>query len=282
MCAKPAAHSSRTGMIEPMHIPHFDTGSAPLAGATLIITRTVGMSAAFAARARALGGNPVVVPGLTLRAATDATAARAALHAAHDAQVWIFTSPAAVRFAFQLAPDLTIDASSLAVCVGPGTARALGRYGVQALVPQTSSDSEGLLALPDLAEMRGRRVALLCAPNGRDLITAQLRQRGAQVDAIHVYQRAVPRLTRRHFEAIENSPGPLILLLSSAAALNYLSALIPAPVWQRLQRQTLVASSARLAALADAGGFENIVEADSAMPDDLLKAAARALARHRL
>ncbi len=236
-------------------MPHFDTASTPLAGATLVITRPVGMSATFAARARALGGATIVVPGLSLRAAADATTARAALHAASAARIWIFTSPAAVRFAFPLAPDLAIAARARVLCVGPGTARALARRGVRALTPRTSSDSEGLLALPELAEVRGQRVALVCAPNGRDMISQQLRQRGAQVDAIHVYQRAAPRLTRHHFNALANASAPL---------------------------QTLVVSSARLAALARESGFVNIVEAASAIPDDLLEAAAKALARHRL
>ncbi len=282
MCAKPAAHSSRTRMIGPMPTPHFDTASAPLAGATLVITRPVGMSAAFAARARALGGDTVIVPGLSLRAAPDAISARAALLAARDAHTWIFTSPAAVRFAFRLAPDLTIAAPAHVVCVGPGTARALARCGVHALVPRTSSDSEGLLALPELAAMRGHRVALICAPNGRDMLAGQLRQRGARVDAIHVYRRAAPRLTRRHFEALANASAPLITLLSSGAALAHLADSLPAPLWLRLRQQTLVASSARLAALAHERGFEDVVEAASAMPNDLLEAAARVLSRHRL
>lgn len=282
MCAKPAAHSSCARMIGPMPTPHFDTASAPLAGATLVITRPVGMSAAFAARARALGSATVIVPGLSLRAAPDAAGARAALIAARDAHTWIFTSPAAVRFAFRLAPDLTIAPPAHAVCVGPGTARALGRYGVHALVPHSSSDSEGLLALPELAAVHGQRIALVCAPNGRDLLALQLRQRGARVDAIHVYQRAAPHLTRRHFDALANASAPLITLLSSGAALAHLAELLPAPLWQRLRQQTLVASSGRLAALARERGFEDVAEAASAMPNDLLEAAARVLSRHRL
>ena len=286
VCAKHAAYSSGTGMIAVMSTPHFDSTSAPrtnvLAGATLVITRPAGTSAAFVARARARGGDALVVPGLSLRAAADAPAVRAALHAARTAQAWIFTSPAAVRFAYSLAPDLTIAPPPRAICVGSGTARALALHGVRAIAPCASSDSEGLLALPELADVRGRRIALVCAPGGRDLIAAELQRRGALVEAIHVYQRRAPRLTRRHFEALARAPDPLITLVSSGAALTHLVALLPAPLLTRLRQQTMVVSSARLGALARGYDFEHIFEAPSALPDDLLEAAGKALARHRL
>ena len=286
MCAKHAAYSSGTGMIAAMSPPHFNSTSAPrtnaLAGATLVITRPAGTSAAFAARARARGGDALVVPGLSLRAAADAPAARAALHAARNTQAWIFTSPAAVRFAFSLAPDLTIAPPQRTLCVGSGTARVLALHDVRAIAPCASSDSEGLLALPELADVRGRRIALVCAPGGRDLIAAELQRRGALVETIHVYQRMPPRLTGRHFEALARAPDPLITLVSSGAALTHLVALLPAPLLTRLRQQTLVVSSARLATLARGHGFERISAATSALPDDLLEAAGNALARHRL
>lgn len=265
-----------------MHAAHSDTASASLAGATLVITRPAGTSAAFAAQARRLGADTVIVPGLSLRAAPDAANTRAALSAARGAWMWIFTSPAAVRFAFHSVPDLDIAAPAKAICVGPGTARALAHRGVHAVIPHASMDSAGLLALPELVDVRGRRVVLVCAPNGRDMISVELQRRGAAVDVIHVYQRVAPRLTRHHFKALENACEPLIALLSSGTALAHLVALLPPPLLQRLCGQTLIVSSARLAALARQSGFENIVEAASAMSDDLLDAAAKALARHRL
>jgi uroporphyrinogen-III synthase len=269
-----------------MSPPHFDSTSVPranaLAGATLVITRPAGTSAAFAARARALGGDTLAVPGLSLREAADAPTARAALQAARGAHTWIFTSPAAVRFAFRLVPDLAIAPPARALCVGSGTARALALRGIPAIAPRASSDSEGLLALPELADVRGRRIALVCAPGGRDAIAAELQRHGALVEAIHVYQRKPPRLTRHHFEALAHASDPLITLLSSGTALTNLVALLPAPLLTRLRHQTLVVSSARLAALARGHGFEDILEAASALPHDLLEAAGKALARHRL
>lgn len=257
-------------------------GIAPLAGACIVVTRPQGSASSMLRRIRTLQGSAVALPGLALRVASDLPNIRRALDAAHITCDWVFSSPSAVQFMFRVAPEMRISGTARVFAVGTGTARALARRGIRANAPDTRGDSESLLALPELADMRGRSVTLICAPGGRDLIAPTLRERGATVDAIHVYHREPPRLTRRHFDALARAPDPLITLISSAESLGNLVAQLPAPVLDRLRRQTLVVSSARLAAIARDAAFTNLVEATSAMAEDLLQAAAHALARHRL
>ncbi len=254
--------------------------ASALAGAAVVLTRPAGSARAFARRAHALGAQALALPGLALTATADADVARAALHAARTFDDWIFISPAAVRFAFRLAADLSPGSARL-FAVGAGTRRALARHGLDAQVPTTTFDSEGLLALPALGELRGRRIALVGAPGGRDLIAPALRRRGATVEPIHVYRRTSPRLTRRHFDALARAPEPWITLLSSGEALANLVALLPPDLLARLRRQLLVVSSARLAALAREQAFTQVVVAESAGADALFGAALKAFATHR-
>lgn len=264
--------TSRRAHLETSH-PH-----AALEGATVVVTRPAGTSAALVRRLRALGARAIALPGLSLRPVQhDARAVRAT-----GFEDWIFTSPAAVRFGAALLPPRRARARIRAYAVGDGTARALARHGVAATFPRDRSDSEGLLALPGLERVRGRRIALVGAPGGRDLIGPTLRRRGAKVESIHVYRRVAPRLTRRHFDALAEAGDPLITLVSSGEALAHLVALLPPAALARLRAQILVVGSARLAALATAHAFTEIVLARSAAPRDLLDAAAAALARHRL
>lgn len=258
------------------------TRAVSLAGASVVLTRPAGTATSLSARVRARSGDVVSLPGMALREVADARAVRSALQAAHDADVWIYASPAAARHAFRLHPGLRQRAGAAAFGVGAGTVRALAKCGVRASAPDDRNDSEGLLAMPALADVRGKRIALIGAPGGRDLIAPTLRERGAEVTPIHVYERAPPRLTRRHFEALARAPDPLLTLLSSGEALINLVARVPAPLLARLRDQILVVSSARLAALADEHGFGDVRVAASASPDDLLDAAAKALAHHRL
>lgn len=256
--------------------------SAPLAGACLILTRPVGSSVSLRRKIAALGGNSLSLPGLTLRLPEHPRRVADQLYGVRVGTDWIFSSPAAVRFAFQIAPGLRIAEGARVFAVGAGTRRSLARHSVAAMTPMERSDSEGLLALPDFERMAGRIVVLIGAPGGRDLIAPTLRERGADVVAIQVYERRPARLTRRHFDAVQRAQAPLITLVSSGEALANLMGQVPDALKARLHHQVLVVSSARLEALAHEAGFEDVLNARSAMPDDLLAAAERALARHRL
>jgi len=249
-----------------------------LDGATLVLTRADG--GALARRARRLGAASVSVPGLAVRVTRDPSVA-AVLRSRARFDDWIFSSPAAVRFAHRLAAPLRLH-DARAFALGAGTRAALARRGIEALAPSGRGDSESLLALPALADVRGRRIALVGAPGGRDLIMPALRERGARVESVHVYERLRPRLTRRHVDALAAAGDPLLMLVSSGEALANLVALLPDALLQRLRAQGLVVSSERLAARARETGFADVSIGDSAAPSDLLAAAARRLARHRL
>ena len=184
----------------------------------------------------------------------------------------IFSSPAAVRHAAALLP-LRTAASVLAV--GQGTAAALRRHGIAEPLVPARQDSEGLLGLAALQDLRGRDVALIGAAGGRGLLQQQLIERGARLREVHVYQRMPPRLDRRHIGPLLQLPATAYVLLSSVEALQHLGRLLPAPALARLCAATAVVSSERLAEAARQAGFVRITQASSALTDDLLQAAAR-------
>lgn len=254
---------------------------APLAGATVIVTRPAGTGAAMGARARALGGRGLMLPGLSLRSVASPAAVRRALAELASTDIAIFQSPSAVRFARALRPSLRLRRGGIAIAIGDGTRRALTRAGIDAIVPDRH-DSEGVLALTQLRRVRGRRIVLVGAAGGRDLIAPRLRRRGARVELVEVYRRVAPRLTKTHFDALAAARDPWVTLVSSGEALGNLAALLPRTLHAHLQAQMLVVSSARLAGVARRSGFRQIAVARSASARDLFAAAAAALARHRL
>ena len=254
----------------------------PLHGATLAITRPAHNAARLLRRVQALGGKPLRLPGLSLRAlAVDAAATQAMQQSLENADEIVFISPAAVDFAFRLLPDLQLRTGQRAWTVGGGTTRALAKRGIVALAPQTSQDSEGLLAMPALQQLQARRVVIIGAPGGRSIMQPALEQRGAQVQRLHVYERVPPRLTRRHAEAVCTAERPLLTLLSSAEALDNIMRLLPAEASQRLRSSIIVVASARLARLAQQHGFSDVHVATSAIEDDLLDAATHLTQFHR-
>ncbi|MBD8872156.1 uroporphyrinogen-III synthase [Rhodanobacter sp. DHB23] len=241
-----------------------------LHGRVVVITRPAGTAAALARRVRAGAGVPLLLPGLSLRAIDDPQLP-AQMRAALKDDCLLFTSPAAVRFAAALS---SLRSRATVFAVGQGTAQALRRHGVPAQAP-SRQDSEGLLDLPALQELHGKRVTLIGAPGGRGLLREQLVVRGAQLRELHVYQRVPPRLDRRHVEAVQALPRSARVLVSSAEALHNLSQRLPASAWTRLRTAVAVVSSGRLAQATHAAGFARIVQAESALAADLLDAAAR-------
>lgn len=256
-----------------MTAPRPNAAKPALHGRTVVITRPAGTGSSLARDVSQRGGTPLLLPGLSLHAADQPERVCLALQAALGDELLIFTSPAAVRFAARLAPLRT---QATVFAVGQGTARALRRHGVKdALAPTLRQDSEGLLDHPLLAQPRGRRVALVCAPGGRGVLRDTLVDRGAHLREVHVYRRGVPRWTARHFDAVSRLTADARILLSSAEALGNLQQGLPADAWAQLRGAVAVVSSERLADAARAAGFSQVRLASSALSVDLLAAAAR-------
>lgn len=242
-----------------------------LKGCRVAITRPAGTAAALVAAVRARGGMPVLLPGLSLRAAEDTQAAALALDHALTADVIVFTSPAAVAYARRLHRLVT----RAKVCaLGAGTAKALVRAGMTDVSFPDREDSEGILAMDIMSQLGHARVALVGAAGGRGLLRSALRERSARLDEVHVYRRGPARLDARHrASASAFAPGDRVLLSSAEAFANLHGALAGAP-WQALLGASWIVSSARLAAMARDAGIASVHVAPSAQGAALLDTAA--------
>lgn len=239
----------------------------------VVSLRPVGQQRALLRAARTLGAAGIALPGLRLAARED-TPTRTALDSALAAEFVIFTSPAAVRFARRLLGQGSAAAGRLSMprcfALGAATASALRRLGAAVELP-ARADSEALLALPDLRDVRGRRIGLVTAPGGRGLLAAQLRERGAELALAEVYERRPARLSRRHLDALRAARGSGALCLTSAEAMANVLAALPANASARLRELVVLASSERLRALAHAAGFGTVLVAAAPTPRALLE-----------
>lgn len=218
--------------------------------------------------ARVLAASPIAIVPL------DDARTRTTLAAALDAERIVFTSPNAVRAAARLAP-LRARRGQVWLAVGAGTRRALARAGITAIAPNRM-DSDGLLDLPALSDVRGMRIGLITAPGGRDLLAPTLTARGAQVLRAHVYARREVALTARQHAALAaalHAPRRVLLIASSSEALAALLCQVDAAA---LRHCAVVATSARMAEAARAAGFVRVAVAPYPRPSALLDAAVTA------
>lgn len=238
----------------------------------MISLRPVGDHAPMRRAAAARGARVLALSPWRIEARDDAQA-RAGLRDALQAERVLFTSPAAVRAAAALMP-LRPRRGQDWLAVGAGTAAALRRAGVAGAIAPGRMDSEGVLALPQLAQVAGSRIALVTAPGGRNMIAPALVRRGARILRADVYARVPVALSAQSLARLRDLDAPLLLALSSGEALQRLLEALPAALLPRLRQAQVLAASARLGELARDAHFDDIRIATDARPRALLSAAA--------
>lgn len=165
--------------------------SGALSGAGVVITRPARQAGALAREIAALGGRPIVFPAIAILPPADDAPLRKAQANLAGYDMAIFVSANAVEYG--VGDARTWPGRVIALAPGPGTAAALAAVGVlDARIPATTMDSEGLLALPELTDVAGKRILIFRGANGRELLRATLEARGAEVDQIECYRRARP------------------------------------------------------------------------------------------
>ena len=242
----------------------------PLSNWYVVSLRPVGQHRRLLRAAEALGADGLSLPGLRLAARED-TPTRVTLDAALQCTRVIFTSPAAVRFSVRMR-TLRGQPRQAVLALGEATRIALRRAGIADVVVPAQATSESLLALPELASVRGARIGLITAPDGRGLLAQQLRERGATLAIAEVYARMPARLNRAHAQRFLKAQGHGAVCVTSAEALRNVLAALPDAARAALLRCVAVVSSERLAAIARDAGFQTVIRADAPTPSSLLDA----------
>lgn len=234
----------------------------------VISLRPRGAHAPLRRAARAAGHGFVALSPWRMLPLRDAMTQRA-LTAACDAHAVVFTSPVAVDAAAALVP---LPPTLHALAVGGGTAAALRRRGVAHVEHPERMDSDGLLALPSLADVAGCAIGLVTAPGGRDAIEPALCERGARVLRADVYLREVVAPPPRSLAQLQAIDGRLAIAASSSEAVRALLAQVDQVTRTRLRDARVLAASLRIAEAAIALGFEDVVLAAGPRPAQLVAA----------
>lgn len=242
----------------------------------VISLRPQGEHAALRRAAKRLGARVIALSPWRIRARGDDATKKALAHAL-AAELVLFTSPAAVAAAAELAP-LRAHGDQTWLAVGGGTAAALQRHGVEGVLYPQRMDSEGLLALPVLMQVDGRTIGFVSAPEGRNLLAPTLAARGARLLRADVYQREDVSLRARALDAWR-PPAPAFVLVSSAGALERVLERLAYKARARLTGATAVVASERLAQQAREAGFTRVLQAEGPRDAQLLQTAADAASR---
>ncbi len=184
-------------------MPHSTNTARPLLGKRILVTRTREQAASFSDRLRKLGARPIEFPVIRIAPPLDwqplDDALRHLCGATFSYYDWlILTSVNGVESVFgrlnEFGLVLPVANVTRVAAIGPATAAALARYGVQTDLVPGEYIAEGVAAaLIEDAQRRGtslagKRILLPRASVTRDVLVAELQAVGAIVQEIAAYR----------------------------------------------------------------------------------------------
>lgn len=189
----------------------------------------------------------------------------------------IFISANAVRFGLQRIDDCwpQLPAGVSWYAIGDTTAQLLRDRGLAPLTPGQSMNSEGLLSLPQLQSVSGQRVLIIKGQGGRETIKQALEQRGARVDELACYTRSAPAVAPGSLGELLSQQAVAVILVSSGEGLANMLTLLSDQESTKFKDIGLIVPSARVAALAQQAGFNDVVTAANASDAAMLQALQR-------
>lgn len=220
----------------------------PLAGRSVAVTRAREQASGLAARLRALGAEVVETPVIrivpldppTFHAHAEARPASGPstpdAHASGSSEpapslpdpsrydLLCLTSPNGVRLFFDRLADAGLDARALhgvrVAAIGPATMRALCKHGVLADVLPERAVAESLVEA--LGDVPVRCALVARARVARDLLPDALRERGAEVDVLELYETVAEPLSAEQLDAVRSAD--YVTFTSASTVTNLLSA----------------------------------------------------------
>jgi uroporphyrinogen III methyltransferase/synthase len=198
----------------------------PLHGRRVVVTRARAQASGLAATLRGLGADVLEAPAIRIDPRPiEGEIARVADTIA-DYDVICLTSPNGVALLFEALAARGRDARALAgamvAAIGPGTARELGARGIRADVVPERSVAESLLAELEKTDLAGKRALIPRAAEARDVLPDGLREAGAEVDVVPLYDTVGEELAASTVDAIARAE--YVTFTSSSTVTRFLDA----------------------------------------------------------
>jgi uroporphyrinogen III methyltransferase / synthase len=188
----------------------------PLHGRVVGVTRARAQSSGLAMRLVALGAEVIEAPAIRIEPR------EVELGDISGYALVCLTSPNGAELLFRALAERGEDARALAgvtvAAIGPGTARELERHGVRADVVPERSVAEALVERLADVPVEGRRVLVARASGARDVLPDALRDRGAEVEVLPLYDTVAEPLSEDTRAALERATH---ITFTSSSTVSY-------------------------------------------------------------
>jgi uroporphyrinogen III methyltransferase/synthase len=192
----------------------------------VVVTRARAQVSGIARTLTALGAEVIELPAIRIVPRIDSNEVREAVASLHAYALVCLTSPNGVRLLFEAMEAQGRDARALAnatvAAIGPGTAAALRERGVIADVVPERFVAEALVEALAGVDIGGKPALVARAAEARDVIPDALRDRGAEVDVVALYETVAEEPDPDALEAAQEAD--YVTFTSSSTVRNLLAA----------------------------------------------------------
>lgn len=230
-----------------------------LKGLRILNTRPEKQAQELSQQITAAGGVAIACPTLEIKATPDNWVKLLPdLNHIHHA---IFISANAVYHCFKQLELQNINwpPRIKTIAIGRASEKALKTLNIQVNAIPDVPDSEHLLSLDTLQQIKNQSVLLFKGEGGRELIEQGLLLRGANVITLNVYKREMPQISHQFINSIWRDNLVDIILLTSEQSIHNLFKMFHKEAHYWLQEKPCLVISERLAKSASSFGMKKII-----------------------
>ena len=248
-----------------------------LSGLKILVTRAQHQSADLCDLINKFGGEPIEFPvSEVISTNLNEKTANDLRQKLKNAGILIFVSPNSVICAFHVFRQWKIEISmnTKILAVGPGTAKQLSERGIRIhSLPKPPYDSDALIDLPILQDIRNYDILIFKGLIGREIIKDSLLERGANVEDFPCYEIVKAKTFDHNVIEMWRKAMLDVVILGSTSAADHLRSILEEEALDLMLRILLVVPSRRVADYCISIGFRgNIKVSDDASLSSLVNA----------
>lgn len=238
---------------------------------TVLVTRPYPQGVKLCELIESAGGQAIHFPTIVIKEPPDLNRFHYSIQSLNIQDWAIFISPQAVYSSINEIRRLCFKLPKIAA-VGTGTAQTLEKAGLKVdCYPLKESGGEGLVKLPEFANCKGTKIAIIRGVGGRQWLDAKLASLGAKVTTIIAYERTLPQVDVSSLQLSLSQNKIHAISGTSFEAIHNLKIIIGPNYWNKLRKLPVYVYSERIKKLAIQLGFATIWVTDEMSDTSLLQ-----------
>lgn len=197
----------------------------PLYGKKIVITRTREQASKLAEKLEELGALCYEIPTIKIEPVIDQNFYKILENLSQYHWI-IFTSQNTVKIFFQelwkLGKDLRILGKAKIAVIGKATQKTLEEFKIKPdLMPEDEFTQEGLVSAFSKIEIKDKFILIPRAKNARDVLPEKLKEMGANVRILPIYETRVCYESKQELDEILKEKPDMIIFTSSSTVKNF-------------------------------------------------------------